>query len=531
MQQYGQYDSLEADAHTVTKRQFIEEFAFKKIYHDLGLAVSEDERKDMFLGTDIPASIKAQPIFQDPATKTFDKARYLNFLQYIANRSRGEQVIWREFEKELILVHTKSKLSFLIKSSTHYTASDAQILQPLKTPIAARCLYVPYDSIPRSSVINKLTEKDKKAYYAKHKHEYERAESREIAFVFSPLLHSSKDQERTLHALTNLRGQFLRVKRKNVEAFAKLHSDHPEEITVTYTKETLPEFLKQGLKQKKKLIGPFYSGKMGILYRYINPKDATEKGTYTFVKIERQVTVGEETESERFREIYTFVQEATKSKDFKKTAQAHALQVEEETIPRRKAEELGRGEFHKVISYAFSKAKINKPSKALTLKQGHVVVLLKKINKAGIPPYSEVADEIETKIANQYKAKIIKERLEKLMPTQKTLKKIKKKYGVGAFLYEKEMLYFDDNEIAKGTPAQRAIGAAFALKEGARSSYIFGEKGIFIIERLPNKSKQKTTPPAQNKQEKKAASEQEKAIIEEIMDKNNIQDDRFYFYD
>jgi len=97
----------------------------------------------------------------------------------------------------------------------------------------------------------------------------------------------------------------------------------------------------------------------------------------------------------------------------------------------------------------------------------------------GMADLNDVRIQVETKVKNQLKADIIKQ---KLSGFDGTLDEIAEDYGSDANVYTSSDLKMNTNFLSNVGLAPEAVGVIFALKEGERSDPIITVGGVVIIE-------------------------------------------------
>ena len=552
VQRRGQfYKGIEANVHQHVWEKLILKHAFTPACDAVGIAVTGEECHDMTLGNDVPEKIKSIPRFQNPETKDFDKKKYIIFWKNFINNPGGHEAA-RAFEDDLRTQREQEKFSMLIRDTTTHPNTLKKQAKKVKKTIAVRILCIPYTSIADSKVRNDITEKDKKDYYQKHKNNYQvkqEESSRTIEFVEIHIIPSQKDVQRAQQELTNLKVRFLDVKPNKAESFAKQHTDNSKEIIVEWSKENLPPYLRKALKKMKKdpsyqVIGPIQQGDKVIIYRYIGQAKnnswslRNKEPVYRFLKIERAADSSEISKNNAFTEATNLVRKVKKTKAWKKvTQEGYGLKIHEAEITRAQATKIGQGPYRGLIRWVWDAKKLDELSGPIEIEgMGYVVAKLKKITKQGTRPFKEVEKEIETKLFNQEKAKKIKAKLHTIMDKEQSIDDIRKAYGAQAFSFENKKLHWEDNQIAPGYKASRAIGAAYALN--VREKVVVNEKKhIIIIERLPDSEAENDSEVQAEKVSLNQKNEQkeEEAIIEFILynpktKDQNIEDNRFHYY-
>ncbi len=201
-------------------------YAYQKEFDKLGLTVSDDELEDMVQGDHIDENLKQAPIFQDPATKQFDKNRVIMYLKQLNSDSIPPQQLgqWTLFEDQLRKSRLQNKYVNLLKNSAYVTKAEAKREYTAQTAKAtAKFVYVPFFSIPDSAV--KVTDDQLRAYLNDHKEQYKGEVRRSIQYVTFSIMPSAKDSADLLTEIKELAKGLASA--QNDSAFAVANTDIP----------------------------------------------------------------------------------------------------------------------------------------------------------------------------------------------------------------------------------------------------------------------------------------------------------------
>ncbi|MCK5467600.1 MAG: foldase, partial [Cyclobacteriaceae bacterium] len=134
-----------------------------------------------------------------------------------------------------------------------------------------------------------------------------------------------------------------------------------------------------------------------------------------------------------------------------------------------------------VIQWAYNDPGIGSVSDVMELEDQYIVASLTNITDEGPASLEDVKDQIDPKVKNEKKGNII---IEKLKTMEGTLDEMSEQYGVDARVYSSSDLKFSTNSLPTVGFAPIAIGKAFALQSGEKSSPIKEENGILILEMI-----------------------------------------------
>ncbi|MDP2187041.1 MAG: SurA N-terminal domain-containing protein [Sphingobacteriaceae bacterium] len=203
--------------------ELIREKVLGTSYRQLGLAVSAEELFDMVQGTNINPSVRQA--FSNPQTGEFDRAQVVQFLRNLSEQPEDVQRRWFNFEKYLKSERENQKYNNLVNKGLYVPKFFASLYNKNSTRQAnGRFILMDYALIADSTVA--VTEKELKAYYNKHKKDYEsKDEIRSIDYLVFEVFASQDDDAKALKQVAELREQF--VNATNDSLFVSLNSDLP----------------------------------------------------------------------------------------------------------------------------------------------------------------------------------------------------------------------------------------------------------------------------------------------------------------
>ncbi|MHA8100737.1 peptidylprolyl isomerase [Aquirufa nivalisilvae] len=243
--------------------QYILDIAYKKEFDALGLKVSSEELIDMVQGNNIHPSVRQQ--FTNPQTGQFDKTFVIQFLKNLKTMPVQQQQGWANFEKSIAQDRIRAKYENLIRLSTYVNTAEAQKeYQAQNSKFSARFLYVPFFSIPDSSI--KVSDAQLEEYLAKHKDRFKGVNSRSIQYATFPVVPTAQDTVEFYNQIKKL-AKDLAVA-PNDSAFAMLNSDVRTPYLLAYSE--IPEVVKSqlGTFQVGGIYGPFKNGLTYSIYKY-----------------------------------------------------------------------------------------------------------------------------------------------------------------------------------------------------------------------------------------------------------------------
>lgn len=173
-------------------QMLINETLMQQQYDRIGLTVSPEELMDIIQGPNPSPLIRQIPDFTDPQTGMFDRSRLINFLK---NKNYYPEAAyqWNMLEKRLLDDRYMQKFSGLVGKGIFvpdFLAENEN--RELNQKVDFDYIVQNYTTIPDSAV--KVTKNDLKAYYAKHKKQWEQTASRDVEYVAFAIVPSDDDR-------------------------------------------------------------------------------------------------------------------------------------------------------------------------------------------------------------------------------------------------------------------------------------------------------------------------------------------------
>jgi len=193
-------------------------------FKSLGLAVSSEELYQMVTGPNPHPFIRQ--IFVNPKTGQYDPSLAVQFLKaFDANQLSDEQVAqWKFYENELHREKLLEKYNTLVSKSM--VVSKLELQQDYKD--MTRLSNVRYISMRINDVADslvKVTGKDLKSYYEKHKANYNQEASCDMEYVTFELKPSDADFQVAQKWIDDIQEDF--TKADDIKAFVNANSDVP----------------------------------------------------------------------------------------------------------------------------------------------------------------------------------------------------------------------------------------------------------------------------------------------------------------
>lgn len=218
-------------------QSFFVENAFDPEFNSIGLEVSEAEQIDMVQGDNTHPHVIQ--MMSNPQTGQFDKSYVSSFLQNLNEAPVTQKQSWVMFENTLAPSRKMMRLDMLMDKTNYVTAAEGRSQhQSQNSNVTIEYVYVPFNSIVDSTV--SVSEAELIEYIDNNEKEYERDETRDIAYVSFPIVPSAADSAVIIEEM-NEAVEGLRMA-ENDSAFASRNSDGSFPF-MTYKASTLPEYL------------------------------------------------------------------------------------------------------------------------------------------------------------------------------------------------------------------------------------------------------------------------------------------------
>lgn len=220
-------------------------------------------------------------------------------------------------------------------------------------------------------------------------------------------------------------------------------------------------------------------------YHIIEVTSVKDNTSYTVATIERTITPSDETQNEAFRKADTFASGLSGLDEFKEKAKQENLSIfdgNELTSGARSINNLS--DARQMVTWLFRDASKGKVSDVFDLETNYTVAIMTDETEAGFKSLDDVKNEITPAVKNELKGKML---IEKLNAQKGTLDEIAKAMGSDANVGTSSDVKLNSTSLGNIGFDPVALGKAFSLETGKRSSAFAGENGAIILE-LSNKT-------------------------------------------
>ncbi len=189
-------------------------------YQELGLGISIEELKDMFVGDNIHPIVTQ--VFGNPETGEVNTQAVQNFIQNIDGQFAEQKPILIYLEGQVIEKKKLVKYNNLVKKGVYVTGLQSEMAAQEKNP-EVNFSYVAKKFTEISDSLITIDEKDIKDYYNEHKDEYEQEASRSLAYVAWDVIASPEDNQHAKEWIYEIVPEFQNA--ENTVQFVNFNSD------------------------------------------------------------------------------------------------------------------------------------------------------------------------------------------------------------------------------------------------------------------------------------------------------------------
>ena len=240
-------------------------YAIQEEMNDVGVIVTTNEVEDMIWGKNVDENIRQTPLFNNPETGQFEKARVVSYLNDIRNPPADPQqqqnwqeqrTRWEIFQRDLAPGRQRVKYENLLLKTNYVTKAEAEREYHTQSDVAeVKFIYIPYATV--SDTVAKASDDDFENYYNAHKEEFKTQASRDLKYVSFPIAASSHDSLAIREEMNRI-AQEIKITEDD-SAYAASNTDGPEPF-VKYNAGNLPTFIDISTLKTGEVAGPFLDG-------------------------------------------------------------------------------------------------------------------------------------------------------------------------------------------------------------------------------------------------------------------------------
>jgi peptidyl-prolyl cis-trans isomerase D len=286
--------------------------AIQKQYSKVGVEVTMDEVEDMIWGKNVDENIRSTPLFTNPQTGAFEKARVVRYLNEFNSPPPADpqsQAMWQEqrtrweiFQRDLAPARERIKYENLLLKSNYVTTAEAEREYHNQTDVAeVKYLYVPYYAV--SDSVAEVSDSDLEAYYDKNKERFRTEATRDLKFVSFPVTASAADTLAIVDEMKRIASELTQT--QDDSAYAAANTDGQAPFS-KYNGGNLPAFVNADDLKKGNVIGPFLDGNTYKVVKVSSTgKDTvySARASHILIKWENETDAAKKAAKEKARNI------------------------------------------------------------------------------------------------------------------------------------------------------------------------------------------------------------------------------------
>jgi peptidyl-prolyl cis-trans isomerase D len=213
--------------------------------------------------------------------------------------------------------------------------------------------------------------------------------------------------------------------------------------------------------------------------------DVTEVKTniqYKVAKIELEIYVSDQTRNKYYREAELFAVKSKNLEQFEANSAEKGLQVKTADKIGKNDRRIGSlNEARGIVSWLYNTASKGDVSEIYEIDDAYVIAVMTGKQEEGLASLKSVRNEIERKVRDQKKAKLI---IEKLGNTEGDLDQLAESYGEDAKVYTQNGLKLSSNSLNSVGLAPEAVGLAFSMENGEKTKPFAVDNGVLVLEMI-----------------------------------------------
>jgi parvulin-like peptidyl-prolyl isomerase len=374
--------------------QFVQRVIFQEEIDKLGIKATDEE---------IRYQIKNYPLDEFKQNPNFQTNGQFDWDKYYASFGNPD-IPWIQIEEFYRQQLPFQKLQNVITSTVR--VGDSEVEQEfLKTNLKAKVAYL---EIPFNSYRDKITDisdEEAREYYDNNQSEFEREETRDLAYVSFPLVPTATDSARIMDEFAEIRRRI-----DAGEDFNELAMEYSEDPAKS-SNQGRYDFFERGA-----MVKPFeeaaFNGKPGAI---VGPVE-TQFGLH-LIKIEdKRIQDGKEqvkvshillkivagpSTREKVENTAAFFAEDARTEGFERMAEEQNREIKKTGLISEKMNFIpGFGRNYSISNFAF-KGAVNDVSDLIYTEDGFAVFKISEIKPAGVRPFEEVITACRTKVKQE----------------------------------------------------------------------------------------------------------------------------------
>lgn len=281
----------------------VHEIVMEDVYDKIGIDVTSDELFDMIQGDNVPQMVQQNPLFIDPQTQTFSKARALSVLKTLENiESVPEEQragvmemrnFWLFWERNMKMQRMQEKYTNLLAKAIVANPIDAKDAYEGTTE-SSDIVYAmqSYTTIPDSTV--NVSESDIRKIYNQRKEQYKQQEARIIDYIAVDVRPSQDDYAQVNKEIEEAKAQMAAT--DSVENIVAKYSQSPYLDFFMSEKDFRDADLSNFVKTAEvgAVEGPIFKDDSYRVYKLIDKKTAPDSVKISDIYLASQGSVNQE---------------------------------------------------------------------------------------------------------------------------------------------------------------------------------------------------------------------------------------------
>ena len=208
--------------------EYIKELLMNSEYKSLGIDVGSEELFELFQGNNVHSEVSKIQIFQDPATKQFDRAKMIQYMKSLESEQNAEaRDQWLGFEEYISGLRKNTKYNTLVEKGLYVSSIEAQLyFNHSNENINFEYVPISFSHIPDSLIT--VSSAEIEDYYDNNIDDYQQDESRNVDYVVFTVVPSDQDDDNTKNNLDAIKANFEAY--ESFEVFVKRNSDKTNNI-------------------------------------------------------------------------------------------------------------------------------------------------------------------------------------------------------------------------------------------------------------------------------------------------------------
>ncbi|WP_445664257.1 peptidylprolyl isomerase [Fodinibius sp. AD559] len=432
---------------------------------DLGIHVTDQEVVNMITGPNPDPLIRQNFSNEDG---TIDRVALQSWVEAPENKQ-----LLISIEQQMRQKRQQQKMNNYLQSSMD--VSDYEVEQHyIRNNTYADVSFVrfPYADVSDSEI--SVSEDELREYYNNNQDKYKRKESYRISYVSFDKTPTKKDTTRTFEEMNRLQSDFSTT--ENDSLFFNRYQSATEYSVETTSKNEIRDLYQPVLDVEEGEVTDVIQddGRLFLLKKLDETADEV-----TFTVFSRDITADPiatiDARAETADDFSFYAQED----GFEKEAERRDLKIKEGFATKGNNFVSGIGQSQQIMRF-LDTAHEGQISDPLELNEQFVVIKVDEITPAGVEPFEEVKDQIETVVTNNKRKQQVVANVEELIGQHSDLQSMAQTAGKEVMTVESLAKSASTIEGVGREP--KVVGAIFGLTKGEQSTAIEGTSAAFVVQ-------------------------------------------------